>query len=378
MSKGIQIVLFVEVGWRMNPKLSSTVSVVKINDQVLEFFKTNTRQQVRLRVEDDTILEIVSSLDGNKTEKDIASDYDINIEDLHTLMEFLRERGILDNVDPKNEFSDYDKFRRVIHFLADYSFSHSNLVEIWNNIRSSTVLIVGLGAVGTWVACNLAQSGVGTIILMDKDIVEISNLHRQYGYTTYDIGRKKVDVLAERINSYNTDAAIVKKYSYLDENSLSSFDDMSIDLIINCADKPSVDQTSIWIGEYAMSRGIPHIVGGGYNLHLSLIGQTVIPGKTACLKCFQKTLEEENSIDPHRVKKLAVKNRKVGSFGPMCSLIASMVGMEAIKVLSKQILPANINRRGEFDIYKMDISYKNYERRCDCEWCGKNGKYYRS
>ena len=93
------------------------------------------------------------------------------------------------------------------------------------------------------------------------------------------------------------------------------------------------------------------------------------------MNCFRKTLEEENRIDPTKVKKLVVRNRKVGSFGPMCSMIASMVGMEVIKVLSGSITPSNLNRRGEFDIYNMDIKYKNYERRDDCEWCGKEGKY---
>ena len=93
---------------------------------------------------------------------------------------------------------------------------------------------------------------------------------------------------------------------------------------------------------------------------------------------FQKHLEEQNKIDPNRVKKLAVENRKVGSFGPMCSMIASMVGMEAIKILSGCIVPANINRRGEFDIYTMDITYNEFLRRDDCEWCGIHGKYRRS
>ena len=60
----------------------------------------------------------------------------------------------------------------------------------------------------------------------------------------------------------------------------------------------------------------------------------------------------------------------------MCSMIASMVGMEAIKVLSGDIIPSNLNRRGEFDIYNMDIKYKTFNRRDDCEWCGKLGKYY--
>ena len=51
----------------MNPKLSSGISVVRINESILEFFKSNTRQQVRLRVQDDTIMNLVNSLDGTRT-----------------------------------------------------------------------------------------------------------------------------------------------------------------------------------------------------------------------------------------------------------------------------------------------------------------------
>lgn len=362
----------------MNPKLNSTVSVVKINNHILEFFLTNIRQQIRIKVEDDTILDIVTSLDGQRTISEIATENNVDIGELEELLSFLRGKGILDNVEPKKDFEHYSEYRRIIHFLAEYSHSHEHLLRMWNKIQRASVLIVGLGAVGTWVACNLAQSGVGKLILMDGDTVDVSNLHRQYGYRESDIERRKVDVLEERIHDYSMYTEVEKEYRYLDKSALHVFDDTSIDLIINCADMPSVDMTSLWIGDYAMGRNIPHIVGGGYNLHLSLIGQTILPGQSACVKCFQKALEEENAIDPGKVKKLQVRNRKVGSFGPMCSMIASMVGMESIKVLSGCVQPANINRRGEFDIYSMDIKYKTYERRDDCEWCGKAGKYYRS
>ena len=359
----------------MNPKLNSTVSVVKLNDQILEFFKTNTRQQVRIKVEDDSILQLVTSLDGKKSVSQISSEQNIDPNELQHLLDFLRRKGILDNVEPKSDFFNYKKFRRVIHFLSEYSISHEHLLQMWNNIRSSTVLIIGLGAVGTWVACNLAESGVGRLILMDGDKIDITNLHRQYGFRESDIGKYKIDVLAQRLLDYSKDICVVKIPKFLECNTLENLEVGNIDLVINCADKPNVDTTSLWVGEYCMQHHIPHIIGGGYNMHLSLIGQTVLPGETACVKCFQTQLETENRIDSSLVKKLAVKNRKVGSFAPMCSLIASMIGMESIKGLTKYIKPSNINRRGEFDIFTMDIKYKTYEKRDDCEWCGKHGKY---
>lgn len=359
----------------MKPKLNSNVSIIKISNNIIEFFKTNTRSQIRIKVENDIIMKILMELDGEKSIDEISERFNVEKSDLMVLLEYLSNRGILNTIEPKKDFKNYDKFRRVINFLSDYATSHDDLLEMWNNIRNSTVMIIGLGAVGSWVAYNLVQSGVENFILMDPDIIETSNIHRQFSYNESNVGEYKVDVIEERLKNCSKNVYVRKIKRFLDENILYKCNLSDINLIINCADKPNVDLTSLWIGEYAMKYGIPHIIGGGYNLHLSLIGQTIIPGKTACVKCFQKRLEEENTIDSNKVKKLIIKNRKVGSLGPMCSLIASMIGMESIKILTKKISPANINRRGEFDIYTMNITYKSYEKYILCEWCGKNGKY---
>lgn len=59
----------------MNPRLSPSVSVVPLGDDIVEFFKTNTRQQARLRTPDDTILRIVNSLDGTRSANEIAAEH---------------------------------------------------------------------------------------------------------------------------------------------------------------------------------------------------------------------------------------------------------------------------------------------------------------
>lgn len=358
----------------MNPRLSPSVSVVPLGVGVVEFFKTNTRQQVRLRTPDDTILHIVNGLDGTKDASEIATEHGATSQSVARLLSYLERNGILDNVEPSSDFDAYEVFRRPVSFLQDFSTSHEHLVRMWDALRSARVVVVGLGAVGSWVACCLVQTGVRRLVLVDPDVVELSNLHRQLGYRTSDVGRPKVDALSDALMRYRPDLDIERCPVELSEESLERIEG-GVDLVINCADKPTVDQTSKWVGGYCMPRGIPHIVGGGYNLHLSLIGQTVIPGRTACVRCFERQLERDNEIDPTRVKKLQVPNRKVGSLGPLCALNASMVAMEAVKVLTGCTDPANANRRGEFDITTMAVSYTAYERLDDCDWCGEHGKY---
>lgn len=356
----------------MKYKLRSSVSVVDIGNNYLEFFKTNTRKSIKIKVNSDVIKNIVTEFDGEKEVEEICEKYDVDprSETFIKMIEFLKRKSILSNDKYVLDRYDYSKYRRVIHFIEDYAENDNELLNMWVNIRNSSVVIIGLGAVGTWVAMNLVQSGVKNIILVDNDEVEVSNLHRQYGYNESDLGRKKSTAIKERLMELDNEVVVKEVNAFLEEGLLEQIDG-KIDLVINCADKPTVDETSRIVGKFCMNMNIPHIVGGGYNLHLSLIGQTIIPGETACVKCFEKQLEEINTLDGINIKRLNIKNRKIGSFGPMCTVIASMVGMEAIKVLSKKIRPDNINRRGDFNIYNMDIKYTDFEKLEDCEWCGK-------
>lgn len=354
-------------------KLRSSVSVVDLGDNVLELFKTNTRKAIHLRTNDHTIEKLLLSMDGYTATEDIglANSVDVDSPEFLHLVEYLKKHAILANDALVVNRPDYAKYRRVIHFIEDYSESDEMLLEMWENIRNSTVVIIGLGAVGTWVAVTLVQSGVKSLIMIDNDHVELSNLHRQYGYSEQDIGRMKTSALAERLRQIEPEVSVREVNQFLDETTLESQIREHVDLVINCADKPTVDQTSEWVGKYCMKYRIPHIVGGGYNLHLSLIGPTILPYKTACYKCIDMQLQKINDIEGETIKRLHTKNRKIGSFGPMCSLIASFVGMEAVKVLTKHITPDNINRRGEFDIYDMQLHYNTFDKLDDCPWCGE-------
>ena len=69
----------------MNPILSSSVSVIKINENILEFFKSNTRQQVRIKINEGIIADIISSLDGTKSIEEISDRYGVDIEQLKKL-----------------------------------------------------------------------------------------------------------------------------------------------------------------------------------------------------------------------------------------------------------------------------------------------------
>jgi len=78
-------------------------------------------------------------------------------------------------------------------------------IEGWDQdlVSGSSVLIAGVGALGCEVAKNLALSGVGRLVLVDRDVVELSNLNRQMLFDESDIGLKKAEVAAKKLRAMN-------------------------------------------------------------------------------------------------------------------------------------------------------------------------------
>lgn len=126
-----------------------------------------------------------------------------------------------------------------------------------------------------------------------------------------------------------------------------------------------------------MAHGIAHCIGGGYNLHQTLVGQIVVPGQTACVECFRLGLEEINVVDTANIRKLDNSHRKVGSLPPLSTLSAAITSNEAIKYIAGLECFTMANSRTEFSLRDMNFSTIKFGRRPECKYCGCDGKYYR-
>lgn len=359
-------------------KLRPSVAVT-FNGGYVEFFLSDIRKTVTVKLQSE-VVSVLFKLNGTQSLNDFF--ISANITDLQQqtaffkLISFLNENHIVINID-EPYIVEYEQYSRVFSILENYYSKQSEINNAFKKIQKSRVMIVGLGSVGTWVTQSLMMSGVSKFVLVDADNVELSNLHRQFGFGEKSIGCKKTTAMKERLlqSNKNIEVECIDEMLTCDFFTNHKFD--QIDLIINCADKPSVDITSLIVSEYAMQYGIPHIVGGGYNLHLTLIGQVVIPGKTACCECFRLALNELNDIDTTNIRKLPKKSEVIGSFPPLSNLAASIAANEAFKILAgleNELVMKN--NRTEFNISDMNFHNIKIERNEKCKWCGYEGKYY--
>ncbi len=357
-------------------KLRPSVAVTS-NLGLTEFFLSNIRKTIALQMKED-VVNLLFELDGEKTLTEWFGEKGFLAEeqsDFIQLLAYLNSNCVLIKQDELYN-NDYEVYPRVFTLLEDFYSSQSEVNCAYDKIRTSFVMIIGLGSVGTWVAQSLLMSGVKNFIFVDADTVELSNLHRQCGFSEKQIGQKKVDAFSSRLKEMTGDVNIERVYDMLTHRFFKEHSFQKIDLIINCADYPTVDETSRIVGEFAMQNGIPHVIGGGYNLHQSLIGEVIMPGKTACLECFRMNLDDLNEIDTSNIKKLENKNRKIGSFPPLSALSASITTNESFKVLAGLSNLVMSNNRTEFRMQSLNFVNMEMKRRNDCKWCGYEGKYY--
>ena len=142
-------------------------------------------------------------------------------------------------------------------------FSRSNLLITEENtlkLQSKTILLCGVGGVGSYVFESLIRMGVGTIIIVDHDVVSLSNINRQIIATHSTVGRLKVDVAKERALDINPNIKIITHNLFISNENIDLIMNNKIDYIIDAIDTVSAKLLLI---EKAIERNIPIISSMG-------------------------------------------------------------------------------------------------------------------
>jgi molybdopterin/thiamine biosynthesis adenylyltransferase len=102
-------------------------------------------------------------------------------------------------------------------------------------LRDSSAVIVGVGGLGCAAAFYLAGAGIGRLTLIDRDRVDVTNLHRQPLYTQADVGRPKAEAAAERLRALNADVELDARVAAADADSLRGLVSAA-DIVLDCSD----------------------------------------------------------------------------------------------------------------------------------------------
>lgn len=226
-------------------------------------------------------------------------------------------------------------------------------------ISAGRAAVVGVGALGSVIAQHLVRSGVGFVRVIDRDIVDWSNLQRQVLYDEADVRAvmPKAEAAAARLRSINRSVEIEPVMADLTaENAESLLGDVHI--ILDGTDNFSVRYL---INDISVKLGIPWVYGGAVGGAGATM--TVRPGTTACYRCLFPDPPSAGSADTCET---------AGILSPVVDIIGSIQALEAIKLLAgkEQSLHGKLMQSDIWNsrFMPMDISRA---RRHDCPACGQ-------
>lgn len=236
---------------------------------------------------------LVTAMDGTRTTDELveavrALDPQVSGADVEAAIATLRDGGFVEDAsaEPPAELTtrDRERYSRGVDLYRWMDLSpRLDAWEIQARLRSSAVLLVGVGGTGGGTAEGLVASGVGHVHCVDPDVVELSNLNRQVLYREDDLGRPKADAAVERLRGLNSDVDVTgeRRRMTTEADVAELLSARHYDLLVLCADEP--DGLRRDVNRVAWQAGVPW-VDGGYNGPAVGVGVTV-PGAGACWDC---------------------------------------------------------------------------------------------
>ena len=187
-------------------------------------------------------------------------------------------------------------------------------------LKCARVTVIGLGGLGCAATQYLAAAGAGTLVLVDDDTVQLSNLQRQVLYTSEQIGAEKAHNAAKALSQLNNTIAIQAKTLRVNKDNAQELVAGS-DVVLDCTD----NLTSRWIiNKACYQAGIPLVTGAAEGLHGQLM--SLKPAEQhGCYACLYPPDTEERPAC-----------ERTGVWGPLVGIIGTSQAFQAVRVLTGQ------------------------------------------
>lgn len=220
-------------------------------------------------------------------------------------------------------------------------------------LKNAKVCVVGTGGLGNPITTRLVAMGVGTLRIVDRDVIELSNLHRQTMFDEDDVGKVKVEVAAKKLQKLNPDCKI-------EALAISVNDYTALEVVEGC--DVIVDALDSVNARYALNKacvkfGIPFVTGAAVGVSGQIF--TIIPGTSACYYCMFPELDE-NTMPTCSIE---------GVHPSILSIVGGIEVSEAVKVIMGK-KPNLSDRILHVDIENLDFTSTRTFRAEECPVCG--------
>jgi bacteriocin biosynthesis cyclodehydratase domain-containing protein len=361
---------------RDRPRLKSTIEVLAQGDRLI-LMRAGQGADVALDGDPQVLAELLALLDGTRGPVEVLGALRATVapalgaEDLDEALAALAADGLTEDAADDARHLDPDgleRYDRQLRYFGDLATADGPpRAAAQARLERATVAVLGLGGLGGMAATMLTVCGVGTIVGVDHDVVELSNLARQVLYGQDDLGRLKVDAAAGRLRQLNARSRFRGIARRLDSTASVAGAIAGADFVVAAVDWPA-DRISGWVNDACWAAGIPY-VGMSQHPPLVRVGPTYLPGATGCLACQEAAYRRRFPL--FDAAKAAISDSSpAATYAPACGLIGSLVANEAIAHITGLAPVACAGRSTVIDLTTLAVTHEDVPRDPDCPVCG--------
>ena len=227
-------------------------------------------------------------------------------------------------------------------------------------LKQASVCVVGVGGLGNPIVARLTAMGVGKIRIVDRDVIELSNLHRQTMFNEDDVGQVKVETAAKKLRKLNPDVVIEElPVSINDYTALDVVD--GCDVVIDALDSVNARYS---LNKACIEKKIPFVTGAA----VGVTGQsfTILPNESACYHCLFPALDED-SMPTCSIE---------GVHPSILSIIGGIEVSEAVKIITGKE-PSLKDKVLHVDLENLIFNFTKVSKVQECSVCGSGKKQER-
>lgn len=354
------------------PRLRRSVDARLTGDGALYLLRGPGIGDIKLEGDAPLLARLLELCDGSREVSELESELaprGMSGQDLERSLAALADAGIVDDAaeDALRLGPDAERFERQLACFADMLGSATEALEAQQRLANATVCLLGLGGLGSWAAWGLVSAGVGAIVGVDGDRVELSNLNRQILYRQTDVGELKTTAAGATLERFRRELHYRPVMARIDGVEAVRAAIRGSDFAIDSLDWPPHAVTR-WVAEACFREGIPYLALSQHP-PLVRIGPLYVPGETGCYACQESAYAREHELFEPLSHARQVRPPSA-TFGPACGVVGTIAANEAIAWLARLHRPACVGAAALIDLRTLDVTMEPVPREPECPLCG--------
>ena len=350
------------------PRIKRTTQQAIAPNGDLYLLRPSVDTDVRIPAPTEGDLRLLAAIDGEKTLDELIAQFGAG--QVTDCLSQLEAQDLVEDAVDDDRIAPqiFERFDGQLRYFSDVSEGPTPS-ECQERLGCARVAVLGVGGLGSWVALALSCHGIGEMVLVDFDRIELSNLNRQILYSVADVGRSKAQIAAERLRAYDPGMKVEVREERLGSERAVAEAIEGSDVVVDAVDWPALE-IERWVNAACFGAGIPFVAMSHFP-PIARMGPFYVPGKTGCYACQEASYRRDYPLYDVVTDQQRAKASPSATLGSACALIGGQLGLDILHFLTGLSTPVTFGASQILNLRTGERKREQVVPEPGCRVCGE-------